>query len=156
MLQTSQKIAFHSVRGLDDSADATVNTAYWLAMSSVSPRYMESRRAVLDALRQTGGIYTARAAQPRSRGAASPIGELRAAGDGNLDQTFTEGKAPGINLAPLKVRKKGIALAFIFHNVRRSTDIRDGFDLLKHRKSTGTGRRGPITSKDLHSLMAVG
>jgi simple sugar transport system ATP-binding protein len=55
-----------------------------------------------------------------------------------------------------KVRKKGIAVVFITHNVRHAMAVGDRFTVLNRGQTLGTARRGEITDAELQDLMAGG
>lgn len=55
-----------------------------------------------------------------------------------------------------KVRKKGIAVVFITHNVRHALAVGDRFTVLDRGKTLGTAKRGEITPEELQDLMAGG
>lgn len=55
-----------------------------------------------------------------------------------------------------KVRKQGIAVVFITHNVRHAMAVGDRFTVLNRGKTLGTAKRGEITPDALQDLMAGG
>lgn len=55
-----------------------------------------------------------------------------------------------------KVRKQGIAVVFITHNVRHAMAVGDRFSVLNRGKTLGTAQRGQITPEELQDLMAGG
>ncbi len=55
-----------------------------------------------------------------------------------------------------KVRKSGIAVVFITHNVRHALAVGDRFTVLNRGKTLGTAQRGQITPEELQDLMAGG
>lgn len=55
-----------------------------------------------------------------------------------------------------KVRKQGIAVVFITHNVRHAMAVGDTFTVLNRGKTLGTATRGEITPEELQDLMAGG
>ena len=55
-----------------------------------------------------------------------------------------------------KVRKKGIGVVFITHNVRHAMAVGDRFTVLDRGKTLGTARRGEITPEELQDMMAGG
>jgi len=55
-----------------------------------------------------------------------------------------------------KVRKRGIAVVFITHNVRHAMAVGDSFTVLNRGKTLGTAEKGEITSEELQNLMAGG
>lgn len=55
-----------------------------------------------------------------------------------------------------KVRKQGIAVVFITHNVRHAMAVGDRFTVLNRGKTYGTAARGEITPEALQDLMAGG
>jgi simple sugar transport system ATP-binding protein len=60
-------------------------------------------------------------------------------------------------LAPVdRVRKKGIAVVFITHNVRHAMAVGDRFTVLNRGKTLGTAARGEVTPDELQDMMAGG
>lgn len=55
-----------------------------------------------------------------------------------------------------KVRKQGIAVVFITHNVRHAMAVGDRFTVLNRGQTLGTAMRGEITPEELQDLMAGG
>jgi len=55
-----------------------------------------------------------------------------------------------------KVRKKGVAVVFITHNVRHALAVGDRFTVLNRGQTHGTAKRGEITPEELQDLMAGG
>lgn len=55
-----------------------------------------------------------------------------------------------------KVRKNGIAVVFITHNVRHALAVGDRFTVLNRGKTLGTALKGEITPEELQDLMAGG
>ncbi|WP_439570246.1 ATP-binding cassette domain-containing protein [Roseovarius mucosus] len=55
-----------------------------------------------------------------------------------------------------KVRKAGIGVVFITHNVRHAMAVGDRFTVLNRGKTLGTAQRGQITPEELQDLMAGG
>lgn len=55
-----------------------------------------------------------------------------------------------------KVRKTGIGIVFITHNVRHALAVGDRFTVLNRGKTLGTAQRGQITPEELQDLMAGG
>ncbi|MEP4195300.1 MAG: ATP-binding cassette domain-containing protein [Aliishimia sp.] len=55
-----------------------------------------------------------------------------------------------------KVRKQGIAVVFITHNVRHAMAVGDRFTVLNRGKTYGTARAGEITPEALQDMMAGG
>lgn len=55
-----------------------------------------------------------------------------------------------------KVRKQGIAVVFITHNVRHAMAVGDRFTVLNRGKTLGTAERGEITPEELQNMMAGG
>ncbi|MCK7612831.1 ATP-binding cassette domain-containing protein [Roseibium sediminicola] len=55
-----------------------------------------------------------------------------------------------------KVRKKGIGVVFITHNVRHAMAVGDRFTVLNRGKTLGTAERGEINAEELQDLMAGG
>jgi len=55
-----------------------------------------------------------------------------------------------------KVRKKGIGVVFISHNVRHAMAVGDRFTVLNRGKTLGTAARGEITHEELQNMMAGG
>lgn len=55
-----------------------------------------------------------------------------------------------------KVRKQGIGVVFITHNVRHALAVGDRFTVLNRGKTLGTAKRGEIEHDELHDMMAGG
>ena len=55
-----------------------------------------------------------------------------------------------------RVRKAGIGVVFITHNVRHAMAVGDRFTVLNRGKTLGTAVRGEVTPEDLQDLMAGG
>jgi simple sugar transport system ATP-binding protein len=55
-----------------------------------------------------------------------------------------------------RVRKKGIAVVFITHNVRHAMAVGDRFTVLNRGKTLGTAARGEVTPDELQDMMAGG
>jgi len=55
-----------------------------------------------------------------------------------------------------RVRKVGIGVVFITHNVRHAMAVGDRFTVLNRGKTLGTAKRGKITAEELQDLMAGG
>ncbi|MCL1629672.1 MULTISPECIES: ATP-binding cassette domain-containing protein [Roseinatronobacter] len=55
-----------------------------------------------------------------------------------------------------KVRKTGIGIVFITHNVRHALAVGDRFTVLNRGKTLGTAQRGHITPEELQDMMAGG
>ncbi|WP_368186831.1 ATP-binding cassette domain-containing protein [Aestuariibius sp. HNIBRBA575] len=55
-----------------------------------------------------------------------------------------------------KVRKQGIGVVFITHNVRHAMAVGDRFTVLNRGQTLGTAQRGQITPEELQDLMAGG
>ncbi len=55
-----------------------------------------------------------------------------------------------------KVRKQGVAVVFITHNVRHAMAVGDQFTVLNRGQTLGTAKRGEITPEELQDLMAGG
>lgn len=55
-----------------------------------------------------------------------------------------------------RVRKNGIAVVFITHNVRHAMAVGDRYTVLNRGKTLGTADRGQITPEELQELMAGG
>jgi simple sugar transport system ATP-binding protein len=55
-----------------------------------------------------------------------------------------------------RVRKQGIGVVFITHNVRHALAVGDRFTVLNRGKTLGTAKRGEITPEQLQDLMAGG
>ncbi|MEM6307423.1 MAG: ATP-binding cassette domain-containing protein [Pseudomonadota bacterium] len=55
-----------------------------------------------------------------------------------------------------KVRKQGIGVVFISHNVRHALAVGDRFTVLNRGKTLGTAKRGEITPEQLQDMMAGG
>lgn len=54
------------------------------------------------------------------------------------------------------VRKRGVAVVFITHNVRHAHAVGDRFTVLNRGKTLGTASRGDITAEQLQDMMAGG
>jgi simple sugar transport system ATP-binding protein len=55
-----------------------------------------------------------------------------------------------------KVRKQGIGVVFITHNVRHALAVGDRFTVLNRGKTLGTANRGEVTPEELQDMMAGG
>ncbi len=55
-----------------------------------------------------------------------------------------------------RVRKQGIGVVFITHNVRHAMAVGDRFTVLNRGRTLGTARRGDIRAEELQDLMAGG
>lgn len=55
-----------------------------------------------------------------------------------------------------KVRKTGVAVVFISHNVRHAMAVGDRFTVLNRGQTLGTAKRGEISAEELQNLMAGG
>ena len=55
-----------------------------------------------------------------------------------------------------KVRKQGVAVVFITHNVRHALAVGDRFTVLNRGQTLGTAKRGEITPEELQDMMAGG
>ena len=55
-----------------------------------------------------------------------------------------------------KVRKQGVAVVFITHNVRHAMAVGDRFTVLNRGKTLGTAVKGEISPEELQDLMAGG
>ncbi|SDQ86001.1 ATP-binding cassette domain-containing protein [Pseudovibrio sp. Tun.PSC04-5.I4] len=55
-----------------------------------------------------------------------------------------------------KVRKKGVGVVFISHNVRHAMAVGDRFTVLNRGKTLGTAKKGEINAEELQDLMAGG
>ena len=55
-----------------------------------------------------------------------------------------------------KVRKQGIAVVFITHNVRHAVAVGDRFTVLNRGRTLGTAQRGEISPEELQDMMAGG
>ncbi len=55
-----------------------------------------------------------------------------------------------------RVRKQGIGVVFITHNVRHAMAVGDRFTVLNRGKTLGTAKQGEITPEELQDLMAGG
>ena len=55
-----------------------------------------------------------------------------------------------------RVRKQGLAVVFITHNVRHAMAVGDRFTVLNRGQTLGTAQRGQITPEELQDLMAGG
>ncbi|ATG38778.1 ATP-binding cassette domain-containing protein [Phaeobacter piscinae] len=55
-----------------------------------------------------------------------------------------------------KVRKQGVAVVFITHNVRHALAVGDRFTVLNRGQTLGTAERGEISAEELQDMMAGG
>ncbi|MFV1600881.1 MULTISPECIES: ATP-binding cassette domain-containing protein [unclassified Phaeobacter] len=55
-----------------------------------------------------------------------------------------------------KVRRQGVAVVFITHNVRHAMAVGDRFTVLNRGQTLGTAKRGEITPEELQDMMAGG
>jgi simple sugar transport system ATP-binding protein len=55
-----------------------------------------------------------------------------------------------------RVRKKGVGVVFITHNVRHALAVGDRFTVLNRGKTLGTARRGELSPEELQDMMAGG
>ena len=55
-----------------------------------------------------------------------------------------------------KVRKQGVAVVFITHNVRHALAVGDRFTVLNRGQTLGTAVRGAVTPEELQDMMAGG
>ena len=55
-----------------------------------------------------------------------------------------------------KVRKEGVAVVFITHNVRHAMAVGDRFTVLNRGQTLGTADRGEVTAEQLQDMMAGG
>ena len=55
-----------------------------------------------------------------------------------------------------RVRRQGVGVVFIGHNVRHALAVGDRFTVLNRGRTRGTARRGKITPRDLQDMMAGG
>lgn len=55
-----------------------------------------------------------------------------------------------------RVRKQGVGVVFITHNVRHALAVGDRFTVLNRGQTLGTSQRGQITPEELQDLMAGG
>ena len=55
-----------------------------------------------------------------------------------------------------RVRKQGIGVVFITHNVRHAMAVGDRFTILNRGQTLGTAVRGDVTAEALQDLMAGG
>ena len=55
-----------------------------------------------------------------------------------------------------KVRKQGVGVVFITHNVRHALAVGDRFTVLNRGKTLGTAMKGEITPEELQDMMAGG
>ena len=55
-----------------------------------------------------------------------------------------------------RVRKQGVGVVFISHNVRHALAVGDRFTVLNRGKTLGTATRGEISPEELQDLMAGG
>ena len=54
------------------------------------------------------------------------------------------------------VRKKGLGVVFITHNVRHAIAVGNRFTVLNRGKTLGTAARGEISAEELQTMMAGG
>ncbi|HEV7285441.1 MAG TPA: sugar ABC transporter ATP-binding protein, partial [Kaistia sp.] len=54
------------------------------------------------------------------------------------------------------VRKRGLGVVFITHNVRHAMAVGDRFTVLNRGRTLGTATRGEISADELQNLMAGG
>jgi len=99
VLEQPQELAFHSVRGLAEAAGVNVNTAYRLALALGFSGYDDCRRAFQEAMRQSGGLYGARAMRLSQRAEGARIDDLRAAAQANLDEAFSDSNVERVRQA---------------------------------------------------------
>lgn len=55
-----------------------------------------------------------------------------------------------------RVRKKGVGVVFITHNVRHAMAVGDRFTVLNRGKTLGTAKRGELSPEELQDMMAGG
>ncbi|MEM9710203.1 MAG: ATP-binding cassette domain-containing protein [Pseudomonadota bacterium] len=55
-----------------------------------------------------------------------------------------------------KVRKKGVGVVFITHNVRHALAVGDRFTVLNRGRTLGTAKRGEVSPEELQDMMAGG
>jgi simple sugar transport system ATP-binding protein len=55
-----------------------------------------------------------------------------------------------------RVRKTGVGIVFITHNVRHAMAVGDRFTVLNRGKTLGTAKRGEVTTEELQDMMAGG
>lgn len=55
-----------------------------------------------------------------------------------------------------RVRKTGVGIVFITHNVRHAMAVGDRFTVLNRGKTLGTAKRGEISTEELQDMMAGG
>ncbi|CAM3705972.1 ATP-binding cassette domain-containing protein [Phaeobacter inhibens] len=55
-----------------------------------------------------------------------------------------------------KVRRQGVAVVFITHNVRHALAVGDRFTVLNRGRTLGTAQRGDISAEELQDMMAGG
>ncbi|MOA64835.1 D-allose transporter ATP-binding protein [compost metagenome] len=55
-----------------------------------------------------------------------------------------------------RVRKTGVGVIFITHNVRHAMAVGDRFTVLNRGKTLGTARKGELTPEELQDMMAGG
>lgn len=55
-----------------------------------------------------------------------------------------------------RVRKQGVGVVFISHNVRHAMAVGDRFTVLNRGRTLGTAKRGDISAEELQNLMAGG
>ena len=55
-----------------------------------------------------------------------------------------------------RVRKTGVGVVFITHNVRHAMAVGDRFTLLNRGRTLGTARKGELKPEELQDMMAGG
>jgi len=55
-----------------------------------------------------------------------------------------------------RVRKAGVGVIFITHNVRHALAVGDRFTVINHGHTLGTAKRGEIGAEELQDMMAGG
>lgn len=55
-----------------------------------------------------------------------------------------------------KVRKEGVGVVFISHNVRHAVAVGDRFTVINRGRTLGTAKKGEISSEELQDMMAGG
>jgi DNA-binding MurR/RpiR family transcriptional regulator len=84
-----KEIAFQSVRGLAELADANVNTVYRLAIAMGFSGYEECRKAFQAALREPMGLYATRVEKLTTRNEGDLIDEVRTSSHENLETALS-------------------------------------------------------------------
>ncbi len=88
-LEHPQEMAFHSVRALALLAEVNANTVFRLAVALGFPGYEQCRNAFQAALRNSGGMYGARAARLQSETTRGLTDSIRESTHRNIDAQFS-------------------------------------------------------------------